>query len=68
MGLERDVAHTDTATTASRLRLRGLVGHELARYPNFPTYGYTITRFNLDGMVAEHAEELGAALLNGVEL
>jgi menaquinone-9 beta-reductase len=36
-------------------------------HPIFPGYGYTITRFNLDGLVAEAAEELGATLLNGVE-
>lgn len=33
----------------------------------FPGYGYTITRFNLDGLVAERAESLGATLLNGAE-
>jgi menaquinone-9 beta-reductase len=37
------------------------------QHPVFPDYGYTITRFNLDGLVAERAEELGATLLNGVE-
>ena len=36
-------------------------------HPVFPGYGYTITRFNLDGLVAERAEELGATLYNGVE-
>jgi geranylgeranyl reductase family protein len=36
-------------------------------HPIFPGYGYTITRFNLDGLVAERAESLGATLLNGVE-
>ncbi|MHB8380160.1 MAG: geranylgeranyl reductase family protein [Acidimicrobiales bacterium] len=36
-------------------------------HPKFPNYGYTITRFNLDGLVAQHAEKLGAAVLNGVE-
>ncbi len=36
-------------------------------HPVFPNYGYTITRFNLDGLVAERAQELGAVLLNGVE-
>ena len=29
-------------------------------HPVFPDYGYTITRFNLDGLVAERAERLGA--------
>jgi menaquinone-9 beta-reductase len=36
-------------------------------HPVFPNYGYTITRFNLDGLVAQRAEEHGATLLNGVE-
>jgi geranylgeranyl reductase family protein len=36
-------------------------------HPVFPNYGYTITRFNLDGLVAQRAENLGAVLLNGVE-
>ncbi len=36
-------------------------------HPIFPNYGYTITRFNLDGLVAHQAEGLGATLLNGVE-
>lgn len=36
-------------------------------HPNFPNYGYTITRFNLDGLVAEGAVAHGATLLTGVE-
>ncbi len=36
-------------------------------HPVFPNYGYTITRFNLDGLVAEQAEKYGADVLNGVE-
>jgi len=36
-------------------------------HPIFPNYGYTITRFNLDGLVAENAEKSGADVLNGVE-
>jgi geranylgeranyl reductase family protein len=36
-------------------------------HPVFPNYGYTITRFNLDGLVAHRAEGLGAVLVNGVE-
>jgi geranylgeranyl reductase family protein len=36
-------------------------------HPVFPNYGYTITRFNLDGMVAQRAVEHGAVLLSGVE-
>jgi geranylgeranyl reductase family protein len=36
-------------------------------HPIFPNYGYTITRFNLDGLVAENAAKFGATVLNGVE-
>jgi len=36
-------------------------------HPIFPNYGYTITRFNLDGLVAENAEKYGADVMNGVE-
>jgi geranylgeranyl reductase family protein len=36
-------------------------------HPVFPNYGYTITRFNLDGLVAENAAKFGAVVLNGVE-
>ena len=36
-------------------------------HPIFPNHGYTITRFNLDGLVAEHAVAQGATLLTGVE-
>ncbi len=31
--------------------------------PNFPTYGYCVTRYNLDQMVADNAVKSGAALL-----
>ncbi len=36
-------------------------------HPVFPNYGYTITRFNLDGLVAGEAASRGAVLLTGVE-
>jgi menaquinone-9 beta-reductase len=36
-------------------------------HPKFPNYGYTITRFNLDGLVAENAAKHGADVVNGVE-
>ena len=69
MGLEREVA-------ANGHRYNGLrafgFGASLEMHwpdhPIFPNYGYTITRFNLDGLVAQHAEHLGAVLLNGVEV
>ena len=35
--------------------------------PDFPNYGYTITRFNLDGLIAERAVSHGATLFAGCE-
>ncbi len=68
MGLEPAVA-------AHGHRYRGLRGFGFGaslemnwpEHPVFPNYGYTITRISLDGLVAHHAESLGATLLNGVE-
>ena len=37
------------------------------QHPTFPNYGYSITRFALDGLVAEHARAAGATLINGAE-
>ena len=37
-------------------------------HPNFPNYGYTITRHDLDGLVAEGAVKAGATLLAGTEV
>ncbi len=36
-------------------------------HPVFPHYGYTITRFDLDGLVAAHAESVGATVVVGAE-
>ncbi|HSN01995.1 MAG TPA: geranylgeranyl reductase family protein [Acidimicrobiales bacterium] len=36
-------------------------------HPVFPDYGYTITRFDLDGLVAAHAESVGATVVVGAE-
>lgn len=36
-------------------------------HPDFPPYGYTITRHDLDGLVAERAVKAGATLLQGTE-
>jgi geranylgeranyl reductase family protein len=37
-------------------------------HPNFPSYGYTITRHDLDGLVAGRAAEAGATVLQGTEV
>ncbi|HLI45320.1 MAG TPA: geranylgeranyl reductase family protein [Acidimicrobiales bacterium] len=36
-------------------------------HPDFPDYGYTVTRHDLDGLVAAHAEKAGAELWQGAE-
>ncbi len=36
-------------------------------HPHFPSYGYTITRFDLDAIVANHAASRGATVLYGAE-
>jgi len=37
------------------------------KHPDFPPYGYTITRFQLDELVNEHAEKAGAVVWQGAE-
>jgi geranylgeranyl reductase family protein len=37
-------------------------------HPHFPSYGYTITRHDLDGLVASRAANAGATLLQGTEV
>ena len=37
-------------------------------HATFPNYGYTITRFNLDGLVAGRAQSNGAVVLNQAEV
>jgi menaquinone-9 beta-reductase len=38
------------------------------QHPNFPDYGYTITRHDLDGLVAARAAEVGATVWQGTEV
>jgi geranylgeranyl reductase family protein len=68
MGLESDVARH--AHKYQGLRSFGFGASLEMKWPDhpvFPNYGYTITRFNLDGLVATHAVTHGATLLSGVE-
>jgi geranylgeranyl reductase family protein len=68
MGLEGIVA-------ANGHKYKGLRGFgfgatlamEWPEHAIFPNYGYTITRFNLDGLVADNAEKHGADVVNGAE-
>jgi menaquinone-9 beta-reductase len=68
MGLEDEVA-------AHGHRYQGLRAYgfgqklemEWPAHPNFPSYGYCITRFDLDDLVAQHALKHGATLFSGFE-
>jgi geranylgeranyl reductase family protein len=68
MGLEGALAGSHRFTG---LRAYGF-GHSMEmqwpEHPNFPSYGYTITRHDLDGLVAGHAAAAGATLLQGTEV
>jgi geranylgeranyl reductase family protein len=69
MGLERDVAaHGHRYNGLRAFGFGASLEMNWPDHPTFPNYGYTITRFNLDGMVAERASQFGATLLNGVEI
>jgi menaquinone-9 beta-reductase len=68
MGLEPSVS--DAGHRYGGLRAVGF-GQSLElqwpEHPRFPSHGYTITRFDLDVLVAQHARDHGASLLYGVE-
>lgn len=69
MGLERVVAqHGHRYHGLRAFGFGATLEMNWPEHPKFPNYGYTITRFNLDGLVAEHAQAQGATLLNGVEV
>jgi geranylgeranyl reductase family protein len=69
----KDMGLEETLTGAHRyegLRAVGF-GRELEMrwpsHPDFPSYGYTITRHDLDAVVAAHAEKQGAVLWQAAE-
>jgi geranylgeranyl reductase family protein len=69
MGLEREVAqHGHRYAGLRAFGFGATLAMNWPEHPKFPNYGYTITRFNLDGLVAEHAQRHGATLFNGVEV
>jgi geranylgeranyl reductase family protein len=68
MGLEpRVAAHAHKYRGLRSFGFGASLEMQWPEHPIFPNYGYTITRFNLDGLVAEHAVAHGATLLAGVE-
>ncbi len=68
MGLEPEVAaHGHKYQGLRSFGFGASLEMQWPEHPIFPNYGYTITRFNLDGLVAERAVSCGATLLSGVE-
>ncbi len=68
MGLEPEVAkHAHRYQGLRSFGFGASLELQWPEHPIFPNYGYTITRFNLDGLIAEHAVAHGATLLTGVE-
>ncbi len=69
MGLESDVAaHGHKYNGLRSFGFGASLELQWPEHPVFPNYGYTITRFNLDGLVAEKAASEGATLLTGCEV
>ncbi len=68
MGLESEVAaHGHKYQGLRAFGFGGSVDMKWPSAPGFPDYGYTITRFSLDGLVAERARAAGATVLSGTE-
>jgi geranylgeranyl reductase family protein len=68
MGLADPVA--DAGHRYRGLRAQGFgrtIEMEWPAHPVFPSYGYTITRFDLDGLVAERAVKAGATVWQATE-
>ncbi len=68
MGLEGTLAGAHRYTGLRAFGFGHFVEMQWPEHPNFPDYGYTITRHDLDGLVAGRAAEAGATLLQGTEV
>jgi geranylgeranyl reductase family protein len=67
MGLEGALAGAHRFTGLRAHGFGQTVDLPWPEHPNFPPYGYTITRHDLDGLVAERAAKAGAAVLQKTE-
>jgi geranylgeranyl reductase family protein len=68
MGLENElIAHGHRYEGLRAFGFGASLEMNWPEHPTFPNYGYTITRFNLDGLVAETARAHGATVLNYAE-
>ncbi len=68
MGLEEKLAGSHKYTGLRAYGFGQSVEMQWPEHPHFPSYGYTITRHDLDGLVAERAVEAGATLLMDTEV
>ncbi len=68
MGLEDALAGSHRYTGLRAFGFGHSIEMQWPEHPNFPNYGYTITRHDLDGLVAGRAAAAGASLLQGTEV
>ncbi len=68
MGLEGALAGSHRYTGLRAFGFGHSVEMQWPEHPHFPNYGYTITRHDLDGLVASGAADAGATLLQGTEV
>jgi geranylgeranyl reductase family protein len=68
MGLEEALAGSHKYSGLRAYGFGQSIEMQWPEHPNFPSYGYTITRYDLDGLVAERAVKAGASLLSGTEV
>jgi geranylgeranyl reductase family protein len=68
MGLEDALAGSHRYTGLRAFGFGHSIEMQWPEHPNFPNYGYTITRHDLDGLVAARATASGATLLQGTEV
>jgi geranylgeranyl reductase family protein len=68
MGLEDALAGSHRHTGLRAFGFGHSIEMQWPEHPNFPNYGYTITRHDLDGLVAARATDAGATLLQGTEV
>ena len=68
MGLEDALAGSHRYSGLRAYGFGQSIEMQWPEHPNFPTYGYTITRHDLDGLVAEQAARPGPPLLQGTEV
>jgi menaquinone-9 beta-reductase len=68
MGLEPALAGSHKYSGLRAYGFGQSIEMQWPEHPHFPSYGYTITRHDLDGIVADHAVKAGATLLAGTEV